>query len=165
MPPGLKGPGSSWWQISNINASVQKGGITGLPGCIELTTKIWEAIKQTKMNHLSLYIVWLDLTHAYGSVHHQLVWRAPENHQVMRPIIQILQIYFDGFEMRFTALQGTSLKPMKSRSLTLTRGNICKNFFFVAGQRIPTAREVYTKSLGRNFDELLISQVASIKRH
>ena len=52
-----------------IDTTIQKGGVPGVPGCIEHTTMIWESIQQARRNRLSLYVVWLDLANAYGSVH------------------------------------------------------------------------------------------------
>lgn len=69
---------------------------------IEHATMIWEAIQRAKQNRLSHFDVWLVLANAYGSVPHQLIWRAPGTHHVPKPVIQILQNYFDGFEMWFT---------------------------------------------------------------
>ena len=44
----------------------------------------------------------------YGSVPHQLIWRALGTHHVPKPVIQILQNYFHGFEMRFTTKSFTT---------------------------------------------------------
>ena len=85
-----------------VDISVQKGGIPGVPGCIEHTSMIWEAIQRAKRNRLSLYVVWLDLANAYGSVPHQLLWKTLEAHHVPQPVIHILQEYFSGFMMRFS---------------------------------------------------------------
>ena len=85
-----------------VDISVQKGGIPGVPGCIEHTSMIWEAIQRAKRNRLSLYVVWLDLANAYGSVPHQLLWKTLEAHHVPQPVIHILQEYFSGFVMRFS---------------------------------------------------------------
>ena len=85
-----------------VDISVQKGGIPGVPGCIEHTSMIWEALQRAKRNRLSLYVVWLDLANAYGSVPHQLLWKTLEAHHVPQPVIHILQEYFSGFMMRFS---------------------------------------------------------------
>ena len=84
-----------------IDTTVQKGGIPGVPGCIEHTTMIWEAIQNAKRNQLSLHVVWLDLANAYGSVPHQLLWKTLAAHHVPRAVIEVLQEYFNGFVMRF----------------------------------------------------------------
>ena len=85
-----------------VDISVQKAGIPGVPGCIEHTLMIWEAIQRAKSSRLSLYVVWLDLANAYGSVPHQLLWKTLEAHHVPQPVIHILQEYFSGFMMRFS---------------------------------------------------------------
>ena len=63
---------------------------------------IWEAIQRAKKRRLSLYVVWLDLANAYGSVKHQLIWKTLETHHVPPHVVQIIQTYFDGFMMRFS---------------------------------------------------------------
>ena len=91
-----------------IDTTIQKGGVPGVPGCIEHTTMIWESIQQARRNRLSLYVVWLDLANAYGSVPHQLLWKTLENHHAPIPVIKILQEYFRGFEMRFSTMAYTT---------------------------------------------------------
>ena len=78
---------------------------------------IWEAIQRAK-SRLSLYVVWLDLANAYGSVPHQLIWKKLEIHHVPRHVVQIIQTYFDGFMMRF------STKTYTTRWITLEVGII-----------------------------------------
>ena len=85
-----------------VDISVQKGGIPGVPGCIEHTSMILEAIQRAKRSRLSLYVVWLELANACGSVPHQLLWKTLEAHHVPQPVIHILQEYFSGFMMRFS---------------------------------------------------------------
>ena len=70
-----------------VNASVQKGDVPGVLGFVEHTTTIWEAIQRAKRNRLSMYVVWLDLANAYGSVPRQLIWRALETNRVPKPMI------------------------------------------------------------------------------
>ena len=66
-----------------VNTSIQKVGVPGVPGCIE-HSMIWEAIQRAKRRRLSLYVVWLDLANAYGSVPQQLIWKTLETHHVSR---------------------------------------------------------------------------------
>ena len=91
-----------------IDTTVQKGGIPGVPGCIEHTTMIWEAIQNAKRNQLSLHVVWLDLANAYGSVPHQLLWKTLAAHHVPRAVIEVHQEYFNGFVMRFSTKECTT---------------------------------------------------------
>ena len=81
--------------------SIQKGGVPGVPGCIEHSSLIWEAIQRAKRRRLSLYVVF-DLANAYGSVPRQLIWKTLETHHVPRHVVQIIQTYFDGFMIRFS---------------------------------------------------------------
>lgn len=50
--------------------------LPGIPGCIEHVFSIWEAINFSKQPNKNLYIVWLDLANAYGSVPHALIQAA-----------------------------------------------------------------------------------------
>ena len=68
-----------------MDVSVQKGGIPGVPGCLEHATMIWDSIQKAKSNRRNLDVVWLDLANAYGSVPHEMIqmslkaYHVPEN--------------------------------------------------------------------------------------
>ena len=51
-----------------INTLVEKGDIPRVSGCLEHATVIWEAIQRARSEKLNIYVVWLDLANAYGSV-------------------------------------------------------------------------------------------------
>ena len=85
-----------------IDRSLQKGGVPGVPGCIEHSSMIWEAIKRAKQNQLSLHVVWLDLANAYGTVRHQLLWKTLKRHNVPEFLIDVLQQYFRRFRLRLS---------------------------------------------------------------
>ena len=70
-----------------IDISVQKGGIPGVPSCIEHTIMIWEAIQNANRNQLTLHVIWFDLANAYRSVPHQLLWKTLEARHVPRAVI------------------------------------------------------------------------------
>ena len=59
-----------------IDESVQKAGIPGIPGCVEHAASIWDTIQEAKKNGTDLNVVWLDLANAYGSVPHELLFKA-----------------------------------------------------------------------------------------
>ncbi|GFO02404.1 reverse transcriptase [Plakobranchus ocellatus] len=86
----------------HINTSVQKGGIPGIPGCLEHATMIWEAIQRAKSEKLNLDVVWLDLANAYGSVPHEMIQLALRMYHVPEVIQVMLDDYFSGFRMRFS---------------------------------------------------------------
>ena len=89
-------------QNNYIDRSVQKGGVPGVPGCIEHSSVIWEALKRAKENRLSLHIVWLDFANAYGAVRHQLLWKTLRSHHVPNFVIEMLQQYFGHFKLRLS---------------------------------------------------------------
>ena len=91
-----------------ITSSIQKGGIPGVPGCLEHATMIWEAIQRAKSGKLDLHIIWLDLANAYGSVPHQLILQALKMYHTPVPVVQLIQAYFAQFEMRFTTAHYTT---------------------------------------------------------
>ena len=56
-----------------VDTSVQKGGVPGVPGCLEHTSIITQIIREVKENGGELAVLWLDLANAYGSIPHKLV--------------------------------------------------------------------------------------------
>ena len=61
---------------------VQKGGVPGMPGVIELTGVITQLLKEAKANKGDMAVLWLDLKNAYGYIPHSLVQETPkQNHR------------------------------------------------------------------------------------
>ena len=85
-----------------INTSIQKAGVPGLPGCIEHTTILWDRIKTAKNNKTELYVIWLDLENAYGSVRHQLLEKAMEFFWILEDIKNLISTYFKHTYVRFS---------------------------------------------------------------
>ncbi|KAJ8356215.1 hypothetical protein SKAU_G00190090 [Synaphobranchus kaupii] len=52
-----------------IDTSVQKGGVSGVPGCLEHTGVVTQLIREARENKGDLTVLWLDLANAYGSNH------------------------------------------------------------------------------------------------
>ena len=63
------------FMVSNnfLDTSTQKAFLPGVPGCLEHYWKLSEIIRGAHKKHHSLSVCWLDLTNAYGSVHHNLI--------------------------------------------------------------------------------------------
>ncbi|XP_060083178.1 uncharacterized protein LOC132562453 [Ylistrum balloti] len=91
-----------------IDSSVQKGGIPGFPGCIEHTSAITQLIREAKINQGDLTVVWLDLANAYGSVPHQLIFKALEHYHIPDHIQKIVKSYFSNIRLRFTVREITT---------------------------------------------------------
>ena len=85
-----------------INESVQKAGIPGIPECIEHAYSIWDIIQEAKKNRKDLNVVWLDLANAYGSVPHELLFKAMEFFHIPEKVKNIMRNYYNKFRMRFT---------------------------------------------------------------
>lgn len=49
---------------TNINTSVQKCGIAGIPGCLEHISMIMQLQKEAKEGKSCLVVLWLDFTNA-----------------------------------------------------------------------------------------------------
>ena len=138
-----------------VDTSIQKGGV---PGCIEHSSMIWEAIRRAKKRRLSLYVVWLDLANAYGSVPYQLIWKTLETHHVPRRVVQIIQTYFDEFMMRFsTKTYTTKWAPLE---VGIAMGcAISPSLFVLAKQLLLNAvgSNVPEAHLGKGFLHAIVS--------
>ena len=93
---------------SYLDVSVQKGGIPGVPGCLEHATMIWDAIQKAKTGKKNLDVIWLDLANAYGSVPHKMIQMSLQMYHVPPNIRDMLKTYFDGFSMRFSTKEYTT---------------------------------------------------------
>ncbi|KAJ7998423.1 hypothetical protein DPEC_G00204780 [Dallia pectoralis] len=85
-----------------IDTSVQKGGVPGVPGCIEHNSVISKIIEDAKRNHGDLAVLWLDLTNTYGTVPHKSVDHTLRAYHVPQRVRLLLGNYFGNFKMRFT---------------------------------------------------------------
>ncbi|XP_038131552.1 uncharacterized protein LOC119776958 [Cyprinodon tularosa] len=93
---------------SYIDTSVQKGGVQGMPGCLEHTGVITQLIREARENRGDLAVLWLDLANAYGSIPHKLVSKALTTYHVPEKITELIRDYYSGFSLRFTTGTTTS---------------------------------------------------------
>nr|AAN12398.1 polyprotein [Tetraodon nigroviridis] len=91
-----------------IDSSVQKGGIPGVPGCLEHCGVVTQLIREAREGRGSLAVLWLDLANAYGSIPHKLVEMALARHHVPGPIKTLIMDYYDSFHLRVTSGSVTS---------------------------------------------------------
>ena len=60
-------------QNNYIRRETQKGFLFGLPGCLEHSFTLFEALRDAKENQRQIIVAWIDLANAYGSVRHNLI--------------------------------------------------------------------------------------------
>ena len=91
-----------------IDTSIQKGAISGTPGCLEHTSMVWTALKDARERRSSLTAIWLDLENAFGSVPHNLILFALRRYGVPEKWVKLIKMYYDGLWGRTTAGKVTS---------------------------------------------------------
>ena len=91
-----------------IDTSVQKGGVPGVPGCLEHTSVLTKIIREAKENKGDLTVLWLDLANAYGSIPHKLVDLTLAKYHIPLRVRDMLKHYFNNFVMRFTVADYTT---------------------------------------------------------
>ena len=82
-------------QNKYISREIQKGFLAGMPGCIEHTFALLEALKDAKESHRQLIICWLDLANAFGSVRHNLIQFALNWFHIPKDIQQLIFNYYE----------------------------------------------------------------------
>ena len=91
-----------------VDESMQKAGIPGIPGCVEHSFAIWDAIQKAKTEKESLAVIWLDLANAYGSVPHKMLKEAMNFFWIPEEVQNMMMDYYDHFLMRFTTKDFTT---------------------------------------------------------
>ncbi len=91
-----------------IDMSVQKGGMPGVPGCLEHTGMVTQLIREAREGRGDLAVLWLDLTNAYGSIPHMLVEVALEKHHVPQKVKNLILDYYSKFSLKVSTGQLTS---------------------------------------------------------
>ena len=91
-----------------IDTSVQKGGVSGIPGCQEHTGVVTQLLREAKEGKGNLAVLWLDLSNAYGSIPHKLVEVALQRHHVPSRISELILDYYNNFQVRITSGVQTS---------------------------------------------------------
>ena len=87
---------------SFIDTTVQKGGIPGVPGCVEHIGVVTQLVREARESKGDLVVLWLDLKNAYGSIPHQLVELTLQKYQVPEKLLQLIKGYYSNFQLRFT---------------------------------------------------------------
>nr|XP_057943465.1 uncharacterized protein LOC131138512 [Doryrhamphus excisus] len=126
---------------SYIDTTVQKGGIPGMPGCLEHTGVVTQLIREARESRGNLAVLWLDLANAYGSIPHKLVTTALTTHHVPEKITELIQDYYSSFSLRFTSGTITSAWHRLEKGIT-TGCTISVTLFALAMNMLVKAAEV-----------------------
>lgn len=78
-----------------ISRDIQKGFLAGMPGCIEHTFALLEALRDAKESYRQIIVTWLDLANAYGSVRHNLIQFALNWYHVPKDIQELIFDYYE----------------------------------------------------------------------
>ena len=124
-----------------IDTSVQKGGVAGMPGCIEHTGVVSQLIREAKENKGNLAVLWLDLANAYGSIPHKLVEEALRRHHVPSSISALILDYYNNFMLRVTSGTTTSNWHRLERGI-ITGCTISATLFSLAMNMIVKSAEM-----------------------
>ncbi|XP_038147774.1 uncharacterized protein LOC119787807 [Cyprinodon tularosa] len=93
---------------SYIDTSVQKGGVPGVPGCIEHTGVVTQLIREARESRGDLAVLWLDLANAYGSIPHKLVELSLSRYHVPEKVRHLILDYYEDFSLRVSSGASTS---------------------------------------------------------
>ena len=97
-----------------MDTSVQKGGVPGVPGCLEHTSVLSKIIEDAKRNHGDLAVLWLVLTNAYGTIPHKLVETTLKTYHVPERFQKCLQCYFNRLQALIRAFMDNLTITAKS---------------------------------------------------
>lgn len=78
-----------------INLAVQKAFTTGVPGCLEHTARLAEALRLAKENRREINVVFLDLENAYGSPRHNFIQFALHWYHLPRNFCTLVFNYYE----------------------------------------------------------------------
>ncbi|XDV27663.1 hypothetical protein PO909_031163 [Leuciscus waleckii] len=124
-----------------IDTSVQKGGVPGVPGCLEHTGVVTQLIREAKESKGDLATLWLDLANAYGSIPHKLVETALVRHHVPVKIRNLIMDYYNNFSARVSSGQVTSSWHQLEKGI-ITGCTISVSLFSLAMNMIVKSAEV-----------------------
>ncbi len=124
-----------------IDTSVQKGGVPGVPGCLEHTGVVSQLIWEAKETRGDLAVLWLDLTNAYWLIPHKLVKESLTRHHVPESIHNLILDYYNSFRLRVSSGTATSAWQRLEKGI-ITGCTISVPLFALAMSMIVKSAEV-----------------------
>ena len=91
-----------------IDTSVHKGGVAGMPGCIEHTGVVLQLTREARENNGNLAVLRLELANAYGSIPHKVVEETLRRYHVPSSLSNFILDYYNNFNLRLTLGTKTS---------------------------------------------------------
>lgn len=83
-----------------IDSLVEKGGICGLPGCLQHTRVSTQVIREMHEGKGDVVVLWLDFTNAYGSIQNRLVDITLDQNHLPSKIKDLILNYYCNFRLR-----------------------------------------------------------------
>ena len=156
-----------------VDASVQKGGIPGLPGSIEHTIDISQLIKEAKETRGDLAVIWMDLANGYGSVPHKLIETVLEHYHIPEKTARIVRDYLERIHLRFrvgdyiTSWQRLEKGIVTGCTISVIMFVMAMNFMIEAGKRetrVPKTKADIRQPPGRDFmDDVTITTTTHLQ--
>jgi len=81
---------------SYLDSNLQKAFFPTVPGVSEHQAKLAAVIRSVKQKKHSLALTWLDITNAYGSVHHSLIQFSLAHYHAPPEFCKLLQSWYSG---------------------------------------------------------------------
>ena len=69
---------------------VQKGGVSGISGCIEHTGVVTQLLSEAKEGKGDFAVLWLDLANTYGSIAQKLIEEALKRYPILNATRNLL---------------------------------------------------------------------------
>ena len=91
-----------------IDSSVQKGGVAGMPDCLEHTRVLTQLLGEAKESKGDMTVLWLDLANAYGSMPNKVLEEALNIHHVPPSVCDLIADYYNNFRLRACSSTVTS---------------------------------------------------------
>ena len=68
----------------------------GVPGCWEHMSMIWDVLKDARLSNRSVTSIWLDISNAYGSIPHKLIFLALRRYGIPEKWVKLIEAYYSG---------------------------------------------------------------------
>ena len=118
-----------------INQRIQKGATPGCPGALEHVASLFTMVSDARKDKKTLHVVFCDISNAFGSVPHRVIFEALRRYHVPQKVCSLLEQYYSGLIFRVSTknfpsswqrlkrgiMMGCSISPI----LFVTAFNLC----------------------------------------